>query len=155
MSGFISGLIGILVGAGGLWAAMAAGWAQPPTVGAIAAGPMAAHAAEPDAAPAYLVVVGDVFDREAFIPGYAQKMPPIYAKYGGEYLAVGRNREVLEGDAAFTSYVISKWPSMDAARAFWDSPEYAPLKKARMDGNWGKFDVYLVEGAAAAAAPAE
>ncbi|MBI1392747.1 MAG: DUF1330 domain-containing protein [Alphaproteobacteria bacterium] len=107
----------------------------------------------PATAPAYLIVIGDVHDREAFISGYAQKMPPIYAKYGGEYLAVGRNREILEGDADFGSYVISKWPSMDAARTFWDSPEYAPLKQARVENNWGAFDVFLVEGAPAAGPP--
>lgn len=176
MSGFIGGLIGVVVGAGGLWAAMATGLVGAPATPALpltgespvapapapASAPAPARApaiapAEPVAAPsapAYLIVIGDVYDRAAFIPGYAQKMPAIYAKYGGEYLAVGRNSEVLEGDAEFTSYVISKWPSMDAARAFWNSEEYAPLKDARLDNNWGKFDVFLVEGAAASAPPA-
>ncbi|MEM9706223.1 MAG: DUF1330 domain-containing protein [Pseudomonadota bacterium] len=157
LGALLSGVVGLGVGAAGLWAAISAGLVNAPGSDAktIRTGPMQAAAAESPTAPAYFIVLGDVYDREAFIPGYAQKMPPIYAKYNGEYLAVGRNKEVLEGDAQFSSYVISKWPSMDAARAFWNSPEYAPLKAARIDNNWGKFDVLLVEGAAAAAPPAE
>ncbi|MBY0423949.1 MAG: DUF1330 domain-containing protein, partial [Parvularculaceae bacterium] len=99
--------------------------------------------------PAYLVVLGEVYDREKFATGYVAKLPPIYQKFGGEYLAVGRNFEVLEGTGAFKSYIISKWPSMDAVKAFWTSPEYKELQRARIDGKWGRFDVYALEGLAA------
>lgn len=102
-------------------------------------------------APAYLIVLGDVYDRDAFISGYAAKMPPLYAQFGGEYLAVGQNKDILEGEGSFQSYVISKWPSMDAARAFWNSEGYAPLRDARIDNNWGRFEVYLLEGMAPSA----
>lgn len=96
--------------------------------------------------PAYMIVLGTVHDRDAFMQGYAAKLPPIYEKYGGHYLALGGRHEVLEGKPQFESHVISQWPSMEAARAFWDSPEYAPLKRARIENNWGEFDVFLVEG---------
>ncbi|RMF07470.1 MAG: DUF1330 domain-containing protein [Alphaproteobacteria bacterium] len=102
--------------------------------------------AQSSARPAYLVVLGKVHDREAFAKGYVAKLAPIYEKYGGEYLAVGRNHEVLEGEGAFESYVISRWPSMAAARTFWTSEEYAPLRQARIENNWGTFDVFLLEG---------
>jgi uncharacterized protein (DUF1330 family) len=95
---------------------------------------------------AYLVVVGKVFDREAMREGYAKKLPPLYAKFGGTYLAAGRNIEILEGNLDAQSYVIAEWPSMEAARAFWTSPEYVELQKARQDGKWGEFTVFLVEG---------
>jgi uncharacterized protein (DUF1330 family) len=107
---------------------------------------MTAAAASAPEKPAYLVVLGDVKDREAFAAGYVAKLPPVYAKYGGAYLAVGRNFETLEGEAGFQSVVISRWPSMAAGRAFWNSPEYKELQKARVDGDWGRFDVFLVEG---------
>jgi uncharacterized protein (DUF1330 family) len=96
--------------------------------------------------PAYLVVVGEVRNPKAFAEGYVAKLPPVYAKYGGEYLAVGRNFEVLEGEAGFQSYVISKWPSMAAGRTFWNSEEYEALRQARIAGDWGRFDVFLMEG---------
>lgn len=133
MKAIAAGLAGALAGA----AAMA-----------LAQGEGAVRAAEEAAPqkPAYLIVYGRVRDRAAFAQGYVAKLPPVYAKYGGEYLAVGRNFEALEGVADFESVVISRWPSMEAGRAFWNSAEYAPLRKARIDGDWGSFNVVLVEG---------
>jgi uncharacterized protein (DUF1330 family) len=83
-------------------------------------------------------------DREAFMTGYAAKLPPLYEQYGGEYVAIGAGVEVLEGDYAPESFVIAHWPSMEAARAFWNSPEYDALRRARIDNGWGRFDVLLV-----------
>lgn len=97
---------------------------------------------------AYLVVLGEVYNRTEFMEGYAGKLPPVYEQYGGTYLAVGGGHqiEVLEGHYSPPSFVISRWESMDAARRFWNSPEYAPLKRDRIDNNWGDFNVLLVEG---------
>lgn len=105
-----------------------------------------AMAAKSSSQPAYLVVLGDVHDRDAFMAGYTAELGPLYEKYGGEYLAVGRNKEVLENGHEFQSFVISKWPSMEAAQAFWSDPAYEKLKADRIDQNWSRFDVYLLEG---------
>lgn len=97
--------------------------------------------------PAYMVVLGTVTDREAFMEGYVSKLAPIYEKYNGHYISLGGSHEVLEGETGFESHVISQWPGgMEDARAFWASPEYAPLKQARIDNNWGTFDVFLIGG---------
>jgi hypothetical protein len=32
------------------------------------------------------------------------------------------------------------------ARRFWNSQGYDELRRARIDGNWGKFDVLLIDG---------
>lgn len=106
-------------------------------------------AAQASARPAYLVVTGVVHDRAAFRDGYAAKLPPLYARHGGRYLAVGAGGEVLEGEGGFSSYVISEWPSVSAAKAFWEDPEYLALRRARSEQGWGEFDVYLFEGLAA------
>ena len=60
-----------------------------------------------------------------------------------------------EGAPGFESVVIARWPSEAAARAFWTSPEYVDLIRARTDNNWGEFTVVLVPAlpAQAAAAP--
>ena len=92
-----------------------------------------------------MVVLGTVHDREAFMTGYAAKLGPLYEKYGGSYVAIGRGAEVLEGEPGFESHVISRWPDMESARAFWTSPEYEALKDARIEGGWGTFEVFLVE----------
>lgn len=99
-------------------------------------------------APAYLIVLGEVIDRPAFMEGYAAKLPPLYEQYGGAYLALGGGPgiEVLEGEYAPPSYVISKWPNMQAAREFWNSEGYDALRRARIDNEWGDFDVMLVQG---------
>lgn len=140
MKTFVAAVVGAIMGAAGLWTAQNLA---------------AAAQTEPVAAkPAYLVVLGDVHDREAFARQYVAKLPPLYSQYGGEYLAVGRNYDLLEGEGGFQSFVISKWPSMEAGRAFWNSPEYAALREARVAGNWGRFDVFLLEGLPAQATSA-
>jgi uncharacterized protein (DUF1330 family) len=133
MIGFAAGAA---LGAGAMWLA------QRP-----AERPPMAHASAPvSGPPAYLVVLGEVIDREKFMTEYTAKLPPVYEKFGGTYLAAGRNFEVFEGEATFRSFVISQFPSMEAARAFWTSPEYDALRRARIEGNWGRFDVFALEG---------
>lgn len=139
MKSLLTGLLGVVIGAVGAWYVHEQ--ADPITINTVEL------ATEVNAqSPGYLVVLGDVYDDEAFGRDYVGKLGPIYEKYNGKYLAAGRNYEIMEGEGAFQAFVISKWPTMDAARAFWNSEEYAPLKQARMDNNWGAFDVYLLEG---------
>lgn len=122
-------------------------WAMTLGLGACAhvSAPDAASEASP-AAPAFLIVLGEVHDREAFMRDYVAKLPPLYERYGGRYLAIGRGAEMLEGGSSYQSYVLAEWPSMEAARAFWNSPEYDALRRARIEGGWGSFDVVLIEG---------
>jgi uncharacterized protein (DUF1330 family) len=97
--------------------------------------------ADAAAEPACIMVVqGVVTNREAF-PAYARDLPPIYARYGGTYLVVARDPETLEGDPPFESLVISRWPSCEAARAFWTSADYRALVAMRAE--WGRFDVVI------------
>ena len=42
--------------------------------------------------------------------------------------------------------MVSEWPSLDAARAFWHSPEYAEARKLRE--GLADVQVLLVDGAA-------
>lgn len=97
----------------------------------------------------YMVVLGKVFDRPAFMEGYAARLPPLYEKFGGEYVALTRGMEILEGTPGFESVVIARWPSAEAARAFWTSPEYVDLIRARTENGWGEFTVVLVPALAA------
>jgi uncharacterized protein (DUF1330 family) len=95
--------------------------------------------------PAFLLVQGQVMDREGF-KAYSAALPPIYRRYGGEYLAVvpAPLVEVAEGNAENRSIVLARFPSRAAARAFWDSPEYAAAKKLR-EGK-GTFFVTILDG---------
>lgn len=137
MKGFIAGIVlGLCVGIG---AAACMGVQVPEAVG---------QETVQDAPPAYMIVLGEVLDRPAFMEGYAAKLPPLYEAFGGAYIAIGGGPgiEVLEGDYAPPSYVISKWPNAQAARDFWSSEAYDVLRRARIDNGWGDFNVLLVQG---------
>ncbi len=83
---------------------------------------------------AYMIVLAKIADRERFLSGYGQAAAALIQKHGGRYLLRGPGVQVLEGDwGDGAGAVISEWPDMDRLRAFWDSPEYAEVKKLRED----------------------
>ena len=51
--------------------------------------------------------------------------------HGAEVCVRGGQTEVLEGDWTPNRVVLLKFPSMDKAKAFYDSPEYQAAKQAR------------------------
>lgn len=100
---------------------------------------------EPGSRPAYLLVQGVVTDPVGF-RAYNAALPPIYEKFGGRHLSItpAAKVEVAEGDPEARSILIARFPSKDAAWAFWRSPEYQAAKKLR-EGK-GTFFVTLLEG---------
>lgn len=89
--------------------------------------------------PALLIADIDVRDAETYAR-YRQANPGIVGKYGGRYLAVGREVRVLEGDWVPRRTVIIEFPDMAALDAFYQSPEYAELRPIR----WQSADSRLV-----------
>ncbi len=79
---------------------------------------------------AYLIVDIDVKDAEKY-EAYKREVPRLIEKNGGEYLARGGRREVIEGAWAPKRLVLLRFPSTDAIRQFLDDPEYQPLKELR------------------------
>ncbi len=72
--------------------------------------------------PAYWFSSADVVD-EAALADYAKLAPPAIEGHGGRYLARGGRHVTLEGTAR-QRHVIIEFPSLEAARACYDSPEY-------------------------------
>jgi uncharacterized protein (DUF1330 family) len=66
------------------------------------------------------------------------------AHYGGRYLVRGAPYETLEGSWQPQRLVVLEFPGMEAARKFYDSPEYAAARAAR--AGVSDFDMLLVEG---------
>lgn len=93
---------------------------------------------------AYLIITADIIDRERFLEDYGKPAAALVARFGGRYLLRGPGAELLEGDFGDgASMVISEWPDKKTARTFWDSPEYAKLKKRRE--NLATCQVLLIE----------
>ncbi len=93
---------------------------------------------------AYMVILAEIQDRQGFM-SYAKEAAQLIGKFGGTYIIHRAERsECLEGDwPDETKVVISHWPSFEAAKKFWQSPEYAEIKKLRL-GN-STVRVRLVE----------
>ncbi|QIQ87215.1 DUF1330 domain-containing protein [Erythrobacter sp.] len=95
--------------------------------------------------PAYMIVTASIRDREAFVSDYGARAAELIGRFGGEYLLRGPGAECLEGDfGEGASMVISKWPDREAAKRFWNSPEYAEAKKLRE--GLADVQVLLIDG---------
>jgi uncharacterized protein (DUF1330 family) len=66
------------------------------------------------------------------------------AHHGGRYLVRGAPYETLEGTWQPQRLVVLEFPDMEAARTFYDSPEYLAARAARK--GVADFDMLLVEG---------
>ena len=82
--------------------------------------------------PAYMIVTVAIHDRARFIEDYGKPTGALIEQYGGSYVVRGPGCHSYEGGRPDgMSAVVSVWPSKAAIDAFWDSPEYQPLKAIR------------------------
>jgi uncharacterized protein (DUF1330 family) len=94
---------------------------------------------------AYVIVEVEVTDPVGY-EDYKKLAPPAVALYGGEYLARGGKNEALEGGWQAERLVILKFPSVENAKAWLNSPEYAPARELRHQ--YAKSRMVVVEGVA-------
>ena len=92
---------------------------------------------------AYIIARIDVTDADQY-EHYKAAAPAAIAKYGGTYLTRGGAVETVEGDQESRRVVILQFPDMDAARTFYDSPEYTAAREKRAGAASGQF--LIVEG---------
>ena len=64
---------------------------------------------------------------------YVEKVKPIAEKYGGEYLVRGGENTVVEGSWQHPRTVVIKFPTYEKALEWYNSEEYKPIKKIRLD----------------------
>jgi uncharacterized protein (DUF1330 family) len=96
---------------------------------------------------AYVINDMEVTDPVLF-EQYKKLSPPTVAQYGGRFLARGGRIELLEGGHEPKRLVIIEFPSTAQARAWLDSPEYAPAKELRQKASTS--NIIVVEGVAPA-----
>ena len=88
--------------------------------------------------PAYLIACLTVTD-PARMAEYGPAAAVTVAAHGGVYRARGGETQLLEGEAPTDRIVVVEFPSLDAARRWYGSPEYAPLKAMRQGASCGPF----------------
>jgi len=93
--------------------------------------------------PAYVIANIHITDKDAYAQ-YAAAAGPAVAMYGGRYLALADQSEVLEGDWEPGRLVIISFDSVERAKAWWTSHEYEAAKALRRSAASGNF--ILVEG---------
>jgi len=92
---------------------------------------------------AYVVVNVDVRDPVRY-ERYKQLSQASLPPYGGRFLVRGGPVEVLEGDWTPKRLVILEFPSVERAKAWWASTEYAEGKALRQAT--ARTDMVLTEG---------
>jgi len=94
---------------------------------------------------AYVIAEVEITD-PALYEEYRRLVPATIAKYGGKYLVRGGAVETKEGGWTPKRLAVLEFASMDQARKWYHSPEYAPVLPLRLKAARSKL--LLVEGAA-------
>lgn len=93
--------------------------------------------------PAYIIADVDVSDPQGF-ETYRQLVAPTITAAGGAYRVRGGAFQVLEGDYQPKRLIVLEFESMAAARAWYESDAYAPVRAIRQ--KTAATNVILVEG---------
>jgi len=92
---------------------------------------------------AYVIVDIEVTDPEGY-KEYVKLAPEAVNLYGGKYIARGGPNETLEGDWQAKRLVILEFPSVEQAKNWLNSPEYAPACALRHQ--YARTNMVVVEG---------
>lgn len=94
--------------------------------------------------PVYVISDGRAPD-PAQLEEYRRLNAELVPAHGGRFLVRGGAHEVLEGVWNPTRLVIMEFPDREAARGWYDSPEYVALREQRQAV--AETDMVMVEGA--------
>ena len=94
--------------------------------------------------PAYVIAcVTDAWDQDK-LAEYRERNTGAVARHGGSFGARGGRHEILEGDYEPKRVVIIEFPDLDAAKGWYESDDYAPLRELRRSAS--TTDTFVVEG---------
>jgi uncharacterized protein (DUF1330 family) len=94
---------------------------------------------------AYVIVNIEITDPVRYAE-YVQVAGAAVAQYGGEYLARGGRAERLEGEWEPKRLVVLRFDSLERAKDWWSSTEYAGPKALRQSAS--KTNMIIVDGVA-------
>ena len=93
--------------------------------------------------PAYFIAEVNVTNPAGY-DAYRPLAGASIAQYGGKFLARGGKTELLEGSPEPARIVVIEFADMDAAKRWYNSPEYQAALKIRLANSTGR--VLLTEG---------
>ena len=93
--------------------------------------------------PVYIIGDIEVKTPEAY-QKYREQAPAIIERHGGTYCVRGGEAQVLEGDWQPARLVVLRFPDRASAEAFYNDPDYQPLKALRQSASAGSL--LMVEG---------
>ena len=94
---------------------------------------------------AYVIANVDVHDPQAY-EAYRCRTRETIEAHGGRFIVRGGDIDVLEGEPNVRRLVVIEFPDKEAARRWYDSPEYQailPLRTSTSDGA-----LFIVDGIA-------
>lgn len=92
---------------------------------------------------AYAIFIQERTRDSAELQTYAEMLKPLLGESGGTVVAAYGALDVLEG-AAPEGVVMVSFPTLEAARAFYDSPDYQAAVKHRFLG--ADFRSFIIAG---------
>ena len=87
---------------------------------------------------AYIIARVNVRDWGAYRE-YMRHTPRVIQKFGGRFIARGGEMVTLEGPEETLRVVLIEFPSIERAKAFYNSPDYARTKRLREGGGEAQF----------------
>jgi len=79
---------------------------------------------------AYVIVEVSIHNHKEY-EEYKKLTPASITEYGGRFVIRGAKTESLEGDWNPERIVVLEFPTVERAKEWWNSNEYAPAKKIR------------------------
>ncbi|MHC2993264.1 D-fructose-6-phosphate amidotransferase [Pontibacter sp. HJ8] len=84
--------------------------------------------------PAYIIVEIEVTDPATY-EEYKKLTPGSLVPFAGRFIVRGGAAELLEGDQQPNRIVVLEFPTLEQAKAWWSSEEYAPAKALRQSAS--------------------
>ncbi len=91
---------------------------------------------------AYMLVQGTITDEERYAE-YREAVVPLIETFGGKHVRGGAV-ELLEGRQDERRTALFEFPSVQAIHAFWNSPEYGPVKELRRGA--ANLEIWAIPG---------
>lgn len=94
--------------------------------------------------PAYYMVQIKAKSLEELVERYGQFAVPTLQNFGGEMIAGSPAPKVVEGSWDGNWAAVLRFPSMEMAEAWYNSPAYRPLKELRINELQGDARILLL-----------